>query len=519
MLKLGSRGSAAIVGVVLATGACGHGDAPPAVRGAAPAQEALVPDDLDTSRRLGGVLAQLWCDGEDRIAEAAAGAAPCPGLIYAWSPLMPLSGLGIPEISEAAHTLGLPLAIVRDTTLHRRSRIGARSVRGTAAVGRARLEDSLAAAMVAAGATVHLPSLVVHREGRILGPALLGYKSAAAYRSLVAERITSAGRRRVESGSPAGASRASAHPRQRQGAGYGPDPWVSLSDDRDIAVDADPGPYFRWVPGRHALAFSYSDRNALLDLSSHRVLPAPGFVDLVPAPDGRLFVTPGPHRGGLEFYDAEQVFDDGRRAQPRHVDRRMRDQYPSVGVLRSGDVGDRVSYRVLTSWFSSVVFRDYEVTFGSSGGVTVRPLGAPVTPCRTRAVSIPILSRDGSEMAARDESTGTTKIYRLDDEGGCEEVLDLGFQTGKVAFGPERRRVAFAIPPGVRAGRLGVGRSGRAGVFVFDRLDGRTTQVPRSGGVNRLTFPEFVGADSVAFLLSRADTDRPSVFRLVCCAR
>jgi len=197
----------------------------------------------------------------------------------------------------------------------------------------------------------------------------------------------------------------------------------------------------------------------------------------------------------------------------------MRDQYPSAGVLRADSGRGTVVYRVLTSWY-----RDYLVSGTAEGRTTrVRPLGPAVRACSGRQVSLPIMTPDGRELGARDESTGTTKLFELRDDGTCTEVLDFELPTTKVAFDPGGRRVAFAVPPRViRDGRgrpyPGVGPDAADrlhGVFVFDRDRRRIARVPGSEEARRLTIPEWVGGEGVIFLLAADRRDPTSRFRFV----
>ena len=123
------------------------------------------------------------------------------------------------------------------------------------------------------------------------------------------------------------------------------------------------------------------------------------------------------------------------------------------------------------------------------------------------------MSQNGLEVAARDEATGTTKIFRILTGGRCREVLDLGLQTSKVAWHRTGRKLAFAIPrTRPRRGRAG---GGQEGVFVFDRNQRRMTRVGGSEGASPFAFPDFVGDDSVVFLIPGTSRREESVFRVV----
>jgi hypothetical protein len=281
----------------------------------------------------------------------------------------------------------------------------------------------------------------------------------------------------------------------------------------DYDVVGLPGAYFRWIPGTRQIAYESERTIYFLDLDDRENRIAPGWIDFVPTPDGRFFVTPGPEDDGLTFYDARDVFAAVERNRSMSVegiftDARMRDQYPSVGILENGD--GLVRYRVLTSWFRGLLYRDYEVRVNpSSGMASVRPLGEPIQPCEGLGLSTPIMSQDGLEVAARHESTGTTKIFRILDAGRCEEVLDFGVPTSKVAWHASGQRIAFATPQRARGG------AGGQGIFVFNRASGELAAVPGSGGASRLAFPDFVGDDELVFLVPAASAVTESVFRLV----
>lgn len=444
-------------------------------------------------------------------------------LVYVRSDLMPLSDTGIGEIAEAARRLDLPLHVLDAAELHAWLDEG-REARGAAGSAR----DSTARALIGLGGTAHFPALVVRRRGRPVGHAILGYRTAAAYREMIARRLAGGGAGARDGGfsglaPPAGARPAPAGGEERQR-------W------KDLEVEGEPGAYFRWIRGTRSIAFEMGETIHLLDLDTGARSGAPGWVDLVPSPDGRIFVTPARDRGGLEFYDVEAVrraarAGEGAGVRPVYTDPRMRDQYPSVGLLRTEETGwgPVAVYRVLTSWFDRAVFRDYRVRFpgDAAGDLDVRPAGDVVPACRGREISLPILSPVGDELGARDEASGSTKLFRLRDGGGCAETLDLGIPSGKVAFGPAGTRVAFAVPRGAVRDARGPGyfRIGEGdgpaleGVWVLDRERRRLALVPGSREARRLAIPEFVGGDTIAFLLAGDAPDGSSRFRIVAMGR
>ena len=447
----------------------------------------------------------------------------CAGVIYVWSERMPLSSIGIPEIAAAASELELPLTLIEAGWLIDEPSTPQAQLRRPNSHLLTVSEDSLRRALVTVGASLHYPSVVVYRDGAVVGTALLGYKRAVAWSGLIRMRLASTLREGAHGGRTGGAI-SSEVPSQpppdgalEKGRGHDVVMW------RDLPVEGSPGPYFRSVPGRRSLAFEDERVIHLLNLESGKTMVGPGWIDFISSPDGKLFVMPDRQRAGLHFYEAQAVYREalagrGSTLPPVFIDPLLRDQYPSVGVLdtvNSLDNKSWVRYRVITSWYSGVMFRDYEVSRRMEG-LVVRPIDLPMAACPGIALSIPMISRDGREIAARDERTGTTKIFRLEDDGRCTETVDLGIATGKLAFDPTGRRVAFTIPSGLvrRAGAVIMGHRVRrelTGVFILDREDGAVRQVVGSKAVDRLTFPDFVGADSVIFLIRG---DREDRFRL-----
>lgn len=446
-------------------------------------------------------------DSTTTLAEAAARASACTDdcatVLYLWTPRMPLSRAGIPHIARAAHRAGAGLTLVAYDDL---AEYAADDASGSERI-------PVADAILAAGALAHAPSLVVLRGGRPIGSAILGYKTAAAYEIAVARRLAERSAHATASAAGASGRLDTATPLDPTSAA----PARTLRDE-DYEVVGIPGAYFRWVPGRNAVAYESRQRVYLLDLEDGESRVAPGFIDFVPTPDGRYFVTPGEVEGGLEFYDAEEVFDAVARDTPGEVepiftDLRMRDQYPSVGILERE--GSRTRYRVMTSWFEGVVYRDYDVRVDErSGASSVQPVGEVTQPCRGVALSTPIMAQDGREVAGRDEATGTTKIFRMLDEGQCETVTDFGVPTSKVAWHATGRKLAFSVP---RRGRAGTGAE--EGIFLLDRDGPDLTRLPASESASRLAFPDFVGEDAVVFLIPGDGRDRRSVFRVVELAR
>ncbi len=419
----------------------------------------------------------------------------CPHLVYVWSPQMPLSELAIPEIELAASAMGVPLSI-----LPAAAAVGVTAATSATDPSTASTRD-LRRSLVEAGATVHYPSIVLVKGTDPWGPAVVGHRKAQGYRALLEPRIA--------------ALRAGADPVVPESTGQ---PVATAEDLEPLKVvwrqtiDPPPGFFFRRAPGTRFISYDQRRKVHLHQLETGEKLLGPGFIDFVPTPDGALFVTPS-HSDGLEFYSASTVFHEARMGRGEHVepvfrDPELDDQYPSVGIVEN-EPGVSTTYRVLVSWFEGLAVREYRVEWGEAGGAEVIPVTPRIDACPGMALSTPIMSKDGQEIAARDELTGTTKLFRYHADGSCSEVLDFGTPTSKVGFSHDGRLIAFSRRDGP---------NGISTVWVHDRETGLSIQVPESAS-RGLTIPEFVGPDSLLFLVGILAQREPSEFRIVCCVR
>jgi len=442
---------------------------------------------LDSDRDSLGALARRLADCEP--------SRPCKHLVYVRSDAMPLSVQGVPEIVEASRALGVPLTILPAHALFEPADETAL--------------DALRMALVEAGATVHFPAVVVMDTGAPVGNALVGFKPAEIYESMLGPRLET-----LEQGAATGGLMATVAP------------VVGNVPERDVQLLATyplpsrPGAFFRRAPGTRYISFDLGRVVYLHHLESNERFSAPGQLDFVPSPDGAFFVTPGARYAGLQFYSARQIFRQGtqgnaRALDPLVVDETLRDEYPSVGILDREEDGSRVRYRVLTAWREGAQYRDYEFKFDTTGEITdIQSLNRRTAACQDLQLSLPILSKDGREMSARDERTGTTKVFRLGPNGACREVFDSGMQTTKATFNYDGALLAFGSRDGERT-RLG---DPRPAIYVVDRRTGETTRIPESTSKS-LTIPEFVGPDSLLFLVAGSRANDPSELRLVCCVR
>lgn len=108
------------------------------------------------------------------------------GVIYLWSPHMPYSATGAVEASTLARTLRLPLTLALDPQAD--AQLAARA-RARLALPAQALQRARAQALHARGATLHFPTVMVYRDGRLDAQMLPGYTPPAALAEFLQERL------------------------------------------------------------------------------------------------------------------------------------------------------------------------------------------------------------------------------------------------------------------------------------------------------------------------------------------
>jgi hypothetical protein len=214
--------------------------------------------------------------------------------------------------------------------------------------------------------------------------------------------------------------------------------------------------YFAKVSADGKYMFYITNGNIIMDLAhpDTRVI-VPGPYDPVPAPPAgpnhqvMHFSAPSATYGaaGMSFYNMEDVTKAMKEGQTVNIvnqiptllrDPDNRDSYQSMGVLSESGPQHNPVYRVLSG---SLSVNDYDTS--TSPWTRVRQNRSV---CGNRGYyQLPMLSKNGKEVAFFDTHTQTTKIYGLNDDGTCVEKLDLGIPTGKVEFSYDGRSIAFHV--------------------------------------------------------------------------
>lgn len=415
------------------------------------------------------------------------------GIVYVWSPRMPLSIQGIAEARAAAASLGIAFTAV------------------VAEAGPAELRDvdsSLthtlgALELVYRNATIHYPTATFYRDGAIVGSAIPGFRRRDTYVALAREQFDAS----------AESSRESVRTKE---AGASPSFWVdhtaNVTTVRSTETVRAVGFFFKPVGGSDLVSYTSQMGSYLFDLVSRREQKIPGNVDPVPTPDGRFITRPG-----LMFYPTATLIAGD--TVPMFVDRDLPDEYQTMSILKQ--TRELIRYRVVTGWRTGVRLRDYDVFFDAADKpLRIQPLRQVMNPCTDRSFALPISAKGpgSKELGVYDNQTQTNRIVEITDDGQCIDRLDLGFASGKLSFSYDGNAVAFATA------RVDVDAEGFVlkpqemfykDALVLYRKTGRIVSLSSNRGLAGMTFPEFL-PDGKSIILDQASRlRRTEVIRVV----
>ncbi len=110
------------------------------------------------------------------------------GVIYAWSPHMPLSMAGIKPLKEATEQLGIELILVLDP--HADKKIS-NEMAVKFSLNDAALKKLESVDLMLRGLGFHYPALVVFKNGKMNDFAIPGVKTSSEYQKLIARQLSS----------------------------------------------------------------------------------------------------------------------------------------------------------------------------------------------------------------------------------------------------------------------------------------------------------------------------------------
>ncbi len=329
------------------------------------------------------------------------------GLIYVWSPHMPLSVQGLPEARALAKEMGLAFTAVVDA--HAAAPAG---------------DWTLASPkLLRLGVANHYPAMVIHRHGRLLPHYVQGYEPPAGLRRYLSDILQDrmGGQGRDKNAVPVATLVPGLFPK---------------AVTRAFPLDGVINYFFKVAPDAHHLAYNLGS-NYLMRLDTGATTRVPGPFDPVFTPDsaGMVLIS-----SGFSLYTIDDLWRDGSSTQPRYSDHEIGGVYHSTGDL--GLIDGVPHFRMITESGGSHSLRDYA---WDPARTVAAPRGAVRGICSNYQLKLPMLSKDGKEVGGIDLANRMSALWRINDDGTCTKVLDINLRTGKMNFSHDGKLVTFHI--------------------------------------------------------------------------
>ena len=413
------------------------------------------------------------------------------GMVYVWSPRMPLSVTGLTEARAAAQMLGISFtAVVAETNDAELRELTTRVPNVISANDEQRMESL---ELVYRNANIHYPTALFYQDGRIVDGVFAGYKNRETFAKYGAEQFARIGGARSSAGVTRGAELA---PDVSNAApAYWVDHKARITKISAVNTLRRIGFFFKPITGTTLVSYNAQSIDYFFDIKTSKEIRVPGQIDPVPTPDGRFLTLPGLHLHpvpSLVAGDMQAVFTDPE----------LPDEYQTASILSETKTG--VRYRIVTGWNAGARFRDYAVTFGAKGSLpTVAPVSDPFVPCKDRLLTLPINAKSGREFGAFDTRAGTNIVLEVVDATHCNLKLDLGFASGKISFSYDGAYIAFAtsrINTDAEGALMRPSESMYKDALVLERKTGRIINLSQNAPIQGLTFPEFQKDGTVMLL-------------------
>ncbi len=191
------------------------------------------------------------------------------------------------------------------------------------------------------------------------------------------------------------------------------------------------------------------------------------------------------------FYRIDDVLENGRSAKPIGSDTKLRGLYQSIGILKENN--SEIVYRIIAERINNHSMRDY---LFSKGGRSVTPIGPRKELCPKKKIKLPMISKDGQELGALDIQTGKTTVYKIQNDGSCHKLFDLGQKFGKVNFSFDKRYLTFhkynTNKPKITEGFVAIpSTKTTSDIYIYDRTFKKTSQLTVNKKSNSL-YPDFL---------------------------
>ncbi|MEP6780919.1 MAG: hypothetical protein ABJC26_13575 [Gemmatimonadaceae bacterium] len=414
------------------------------------------------------------------------------GMVYVWSPGMPLSVKGLTEAKATAAKLGIAFtAIVAEAA--------ANDIAAT--IAKVDTRDMQSLELVYRNATIHYPSVLFYANHKIVDGVIPGYRNRDTYTTFAKEWFDPSHDTPIA---------------EPQNSPVTPAFWV---DHKAIVTNISAIPtvrrigfFFKPIAGTNLISYTSIQQDAayFFDIKTGMEQRIPGHVDPVPTPDGRFITLPG-----LKFHRvADLVAGNGAAL---FTDADLPDEYQTTSLI--GETKMTLHYRVITGWRDGARFRDYDVTLDKAGKPeSIKALNKPFVPCGNRHLTLPIIAKSGYEFGAFDPAAKSDFVLELNDKLECVDKLSMGFATGKIAFSYDGVSIAFAtarINTDAQGPLMLPSESFYKDALVLNRKTGRIVSLSANKPLRGMTFPEFQKNGTIMLLDQIAPGRLVEVIRVV----
>jgi hypothetical protein len=373
------------------------------------------------------------------------------GLIYVWSPHMPLSLRGVHEAQKVTTTKKIALTVLLDPYA---DLVTASKVASRESFPKSYLRRIESRILLEKNMTLHFPSAIPYRDGTLARDMRGGYDNPqrlADYLEKEFEKL----RYPASLGGPLHSFFAQLMgplPSVAQTASAKKDktPKEEVCRFAPFGVIQRTAPrratsyFFRAFPDSQYVSYagvddpssSIKNHNYILDLKSRKEYRLPGPYDPVPICEEIMTV---PNNSDVRFFDIKRILAGQGNSAPL-VKLDLPGVYQSVSACPQEGKGE---VTMITDAAGVTLQKILVDVTTSPPQVSFPEEGKPV--CQNFKVKFPMLSKDGKELSGADQDSKTTKIWRLENDGTCSEIFDFRFLAGKADFSFDGNLLAFHV--------------------------------------------------------------------------
>jgi hypothetical protein len=284
---------------------------------------------------------------------------------------------------------------------------------------------------------------------------------------------------------------------------------LNLQTISEFKVNSIPTFFFKVSPDGKYLAYTLASNssqpgaggvNILHNTLNNRETRIPGPWDPVFNHQSDYMTIPRRIHGNTvnyDFYLISELEQRGLSARSLFTDTQFDGLYQSVGLISQHN--NQYIFRVISEGNQNHKMRDYQ--FGHN---QITPIGPIKYLCPGLSLKLPMLSKNGQEIGALDTKSGKTTIYRIQSNGQCTKLFDLGDKFGKVNFSYDNRYLTFhkynTNNPQITEGFIAIPDSRTTSdIYLHDRVKKKLHRLTNNYNSNAL-YPEFLADGKIVYL-------------------